>query len=195
MSSSIGNFWTVPDALDELGVNVIRTFYAGAAYRSEQALTEETIAEAEERWERLSRTYDRAVEALDSTEARAKAEDEELRGAVETARDDLATAMNDDLNLREATAALLDLTDAVNRHVDDVEDGDTESAYDYRGLREAVEAFENLAGDVLGPPVRVDDRRRRGSGRRAGRPRSGRARGRTRGRQLRARRRTPGRAP
>jgi len=33
MSSSIGNFWTVPDALDELGVNVIRTFYAGAAYR------------------------------------------------------------------------------------------------------------------------------------------------------------------
>jgi len=58
--------------------------------------------------------------------------------------------MNDDLNLREATAALLDLTDAVNRHVDDVEDGDTESAYDYRGLREAVEAFENLAGDVLG---------------------------------------------
>jgi len=150
MSSSIGNFWTVPDALDELGVNVIRTFYAGAAYRSEQALTEETIAEAEERWERLSRTYDRAVEALDSTEARAKAEDEELRGAVETARDDLATAMNDDLNLREATAALLDLTDAVNRHVDDVEDGDTESAYDYRGLREAVEAFENLAGDVLG---------------------------------------------
>jgi len=131
MSSSIGNFWTVPDALDELGVNVIRTFYAGAAYRSEQALTEETIAEAEERWERLSRTYDRAVEALDSTEARAKAEDEELRGAVETARDDLATAMNDDLNLREATAALLDLTDAVNRHVDDVEDGDTESAYDY----------------------------------------------------------------
>jgi len=54
MSSSIGNFWTVPDALDELGVNVIRTFYAGAAYRSEQALTEETIAEAEERWERLA---------------------------------------------------------------------------------------------------------------------------------------------
>jgi len=150
MSSSIGNFWTVPDALDELGVNVIRTFYAGAAYRSEQALTEETIAEAEERWERLSRTYDRAVEALDSTEARAKAEDEALREAVETARDDFASAMNDDLNLREATAALLDLTDAVNRHVDGVEDGDPGSAYDYRGLRDAVEAFEALAGDVLG---------------------------------------------
>ncbi len=158
MSSSIGNFWTVPDALDELGVNVVRTFYAGAAYRSEQALTEETIAEAEERWERLSRTYDRAVAALDSTEASAKAEDNNLREAVGTAREEFATAMNDDLNLREATAALLDLTDAVNRHVDAVDDADAgadgetdgAAAYDYRGLREAVEAFEALGGDVLG---------------------------------------------
>jgi len=156
MSSSIGNFWTVPDALDELGVNVVRTFYAGAAYRSEQALTEETIAEAEERWERLSRTYDRAVAALDSTDARAKAEDDALRGAVKAARDEFAAAMNDDLNLREATAALLDLTDAVNRHVDAVDDAsgdgsaDADATYDYRGLREAVEAFEDLAGDVLG---------------------------------------------
>src|SRR6056297_1828293 len=153
MSSSIGNFWTVPDALDELGVNVVRTFYAGAAYRSEQALTEETVAEAEERWERLSRTYDRAVKALDSTEARAKAEDAELREAVDTAREEFAAAMNDDLNLREATAALLELTDAVNRHVDRASgdaEGDADSAYDYRGLREAVEAFEALAGDVLG---------------------------------------------
>ena len=153
MSSSIGNFWTVPDALDELGVNVVRTFYAGAAYRSEQALTEETVAEAEERWERLSRTYDRAVDALDSTEARAKAEDAALREAVDTAREEFAAAMNDDLNLREATAALLELTDAVNRHVDGASgdaEGDADSAYDYRGLREAVEAFEALAGDVLG---------------------------------------------
>ncbi|OYR44265.1 cysteine--tRNA ligase [Halorubrum sp. Eb13] len=155
MSSSIGNFWTVPDALDELGVNVIRTFYAGAAYRSEQALTEETIAEAEERWERLSRTYDRAVDALDSTEARATAEDGDLREAVDTARDEFAAAMNDDLNLREATAALLELTDAVNRHVDGAGDSGTDgggsgAAYDYRGLRGAVEAFEDLAGDVLG---------------------------------------------
>ncbi|CDK41004.1 cysteine--tRNA ligase [Halorubrum sp. AJ67] len=149
MSSSIGNFWTVPDALEELGVNVVRTFYAGAAYRSEQALTEETVAEAEERWERLSRTYDRAVDALDSTDAGAKAEDAALRNAVETARDEFAAAMNDDLNLREATAALLDLTDAVNRHVDGIEDGSS-NAYDYRALREAAEAFEELGGDVLG---------------------------------------------
>jgi cysteinyl-tRNA synthetase len=144
MSSSIGNFWTVPDALDELGVNVVRTFYAGAAYRSEQALTEEAIAEAEERWDRISRAHERAVDALDSVDAYAKTVDEGLRRAVADARDGFEAAMNDDLNLREATAALLALTDAVNRHVDG------ETPYDYRGLREAVEAFEELGGDVLG---------------------------------------------
>ena len=144
MSSSIGNFWTVPDALEALGVNTVRTFYAGAAYRSEQALTEEAIAEAEERWDRLSRAHERAVDALDSVDARSKTVDEDLRAAVASAREGFETAMNDDLNLREATASLLALTDAVNRHVD------AEPPYDYRGLREAVEAFETLGGDVLG---------------------------------------------
>ncbi|RAW45251.1 cysteine--tRNA ligase [Halorubrum sp. 48-1-W] len=144
MSSSVGNFWTVPDALEQLGVNTVRTFYAGAAYRSEQALTEEAIAEAEERFERLARAHERAIDALDSVDARSKTVDEDLRAAVASAREGFETAMNDDLNLREATAALLALTDAVNRHVD------AEPPYDYRGLREAVEAFETLGGDVLG---------------------------------------------
>ncbi|MFB6236570.1 MAG: cysteine--tRNA ligase [Halopenitus sp.] len=144
MSSSIGNFWTVPDALEELGVNVIRTFYAGAAYRSEQALTDETITEAEQRWERLSRTYDSAVEAVDSVDAHTKVEDHELRGAVEDTREDFTAAMNDDFNVREAMTAILDLTDAVNRHLDE------RTEYDYSGLRRAVDTFEELGGDVLG---------------------------------------------
>jgi len=144
MSSSIGNFWTVPDALEELGVNVIRTFYAGAAYRSEQALTDETITEAEQRWERLSRTYDSAVEAADSVDAHTKVEDHELHGAVEDAREEFTAAMNDDFNVREAMTALLELTDAVNRHLDE------RTEYDYRGLRRAVGTFEELASDVLG---------------------------------------------
>ena len=144
MSSSIGNFWTVSDALDELGVNVVRTFYAGAAYRSEQSLTDETITEAEQRWDRLSRTYDSAVEAVDSVDAHTKVEGHELREAVEDTREDFTAAMNDDFNVREAMTALLDLTDAVNRHLDE------RTEYDYQGLRRAVETFEELGGDVLG---------------------------------------------
>jgi len=144
MSSSLENYWAVRDAIDELGVNVVRAFYAGAAYRSDQSLSEATLAEAEERWERLSRTHERATDALDSVDARTKATDADLRDAVDAARGEFAAAMNDDFNVREATAALLALTDAVYRHVDARDD------YDYRGLRRAVEALEELGGGVLG---------------------------------------------
>ncbi|WP_435124921.1 cysteine--tRNA ligase [Halobaculum sp. D14] len=144
MSSSLGNFFTVADALDEFGVNVLRTFYLGAQYRGDQTFSDGAVAEAEERWERLERGYEAAVDACDSVDARTKAVDDALRGAVDDARDDFAAAMNDDLDVRTAFNALLDLANAVNRHVDDAD------RYDYRGLRRAVETFEELGGDVFG---------------------------------------------
>jgi cysteinyl-tRNA synthetase len=144
MSSSLGNFLTVSDALAEYGPNVLRTFYLGASYRTTQTFSESAMAEAAERWERLSRAYDAAVDACDSVDARARVEDGDLRTAVEGTRESFRAAMNDDLNVREATAALLDLATAVNRHVDGRE------SYDYRGLRRAIETFEALGGDALG---------------------------------------------
>ncbi|WP_248896733.1 cysteine--tRNA ligase [Haloplanus halobius] len=144
MSSSLGNYFYVSDALDEFGPNVIRTFYLSTNYGSKQTFSEDALAEAEERWERLERAYETAVDACDSVDARSKVEDDDFREAVETARTTFATAMNDDFGVREATAALLELGTAVNRHVDGHE------TYDYVGLRRAIEAFEDLAGDVLG---------------------------------------------
>jgi cysteinyl-tRNA synthetase len=52
--------------------------------------------------------------------------------------------MNDDFGVREATAALLELATAVNRHVDGHDE------YDYVGLRRAVETFEEFGEGVLG---------------------------------------------
>jgi cysteinyl-tRNA synthetase len=144
MSSSLGNYFTVSEAVAEFGPDVLRTFLLSTAYTSRATYSEETIAEAEERWDRLERGYERAVEACDSVDAYATVTDETLRSAVETATDDFAAAMNDDFNTREAITALLELTAAVNTHVDGHE------AYDYRGLRQAVAAFETFGGDVLG---------------------------------------------
>ena len=70
--------------------------------------------------------------------------DEDLRAAVAHARDDFAAAMADDFNTRGAVSALLELATAVNRHVDAHDD------YDYRGLVDAIETFEDLGGGVLG---------------------------------------------
>jgi cysteinyl-tRNA synthetase len=144
MSSSLGNFLTVSEALDRFGPNVLRTFYLGAAYGTRQTYSEETLAEAEERWERLSRAYDRAAEACDSVDAYAKTEDEDLRAAVDETRERFRAAMDDDLNVRAATAALLDLASATNRHVEAGE------PYDYRGLRRAVETFVEFGEGVFG---------------------------------------------
>ncbi|MFB6109023.1 MAG: cysteine--tRNA ligase [Haloplanus sp.] len=144
MSSSLGNYFYVRDALEEFGPNVIRTFYLGTNYGSSQTYSEAAIAEAEERWERLERAYESAVEACDGVDARTKVEDAALREAVTTAREEFAAAMNDDFGVREATTALLELASAANRHVEGREQ------YDYVGLRRAIEAFEDLGEGVLG---------------------------------------------
>jgi cysteinyl-tRNA synthetase len=143
MSSSLGNYFYVADALDRWGVNVLRTFYLGTQYGTKQTFSAAAMREAEERWERLERTYDDAVAACDSVDARTKVVDDSLRAAVDATREAFGAAMDDDFNVREAMAALLDLTRTVNAHLSNEE-------YDYRGLKAAVETFEELGGEVFG---------------------------------------------
>ncbi|MFC7138872.1 cysteine--tRNA ligase [Halosimplex aquaticum] len=144
MSSSLQNFTTARAAIEEFGVDVLRTFFVSTVYSADPTFSEETLAEAEERWERLERGYERAVEAADSVDAYAKATDEELRDAVDAARADFEAAMNDDFNTREAMAALLELASAVHAHVDE------RDRYDFPALKRAIDAFEELGGDVFG---------------------------------------------
>ncbi|MEZ3143317.1 cysteine--tRNA ligase [Halobaculum sp. MBLA0143] len=144
MSSSLGNFFTVSDALAEYGVDVIRTFYLGAQYRGEQTFSADAMEEAEARWDRLRRAYETAVTACDDAAALSTVTDETLRSAVADERTAFETAMDDDLDVRTAYNALLDLGTAVETHVD------AGRPYDYRGLRRAVEAFEALGGEVFG---------------------------------------------
>ncbi|GAA0251372.1 cysteine--tRNA ligase [Haladaptatus pallidirubidus] len=144
MSSSLGNYSTVRGAMAEIGANAVRMFLLSTAYSNRQTFNDETVGEAVDRWERLSGGYERAVDALDSPDARTKVEDDELREEVETTRAEFESAMNDDFNTRRALAALLDLVTAVNRHADEHDE------YDYDGLKRVVETFEELGGGVLG---------------------------------------------
>ncbi len=144
MSSSLGNFETAAEAIERYGANVVRTFLLSTAYHNPATYTAETMQEATERWDRLERGYERAVDAVDAVDARTTVEDALLRDAVETTRNAFEEAMNDDFNTRKAMSALLELVSAVHAHVDDHDE------YDYRGLRSAVETFEEFGGDVLG---------------------------------------------
>ncbi|PSP33130.1 cysteine--tRNA ligase [Halobacteriales archaeon QH_10_67_22] len=151
MSSSLGNFTTARAAIEEFGVDVLRTFFLSTVYSADPTFSEATLAEAEERWDRLERGYDRAVAACDSVDAYAKLADADLRAAVDENREAFEAAMNDDFNTREAMAVLLDLASAVHEHVDGY------SEYDFVGLKRAVDAFEELGGDVFGLSVGSPD--------------------------------------
>ncbi|HET7324747.1 MAG TPA: cysteine--tRNA ligase [Halococcus sp.] len=144
MSTSLGNFITVKQALIEYGVNAIRTFLLSGTYNSTQTYSESAIGEATERAARLERTHERATDALDSSDARTKVTDESLRETTDRARADFEAAMNDDFNTREALSALFELSTAVNAHLD------SSAEYDYRGLKAAVETVEEFGGGVLG---------------------------------------------
>ncbi|WP_049997421.1 cysteine--tRNA ligase [Halococcus sediminicola] len=144
MSSSLGNFITVDEALADYGLNAIRTFLLSGTYNSTQTYSESAIEEAVERAERLERTHERAVAALDGPDSRTKATDERLREAVDDTREAFTTAMNDDFNTRGALAALLELSTVVNSRLD------AEERHDYQGLKRAVETFEELGEGVLG---------------------------------------------
>ncbi len=143
MSSSLRNFFTVSDALEKLGPNVLRTFFCSAQYNTPQTYSEAALNEAEQRWETLERGHERAVEALDSVDAYATVTDGVLREEVATAEREFAEGMNDDFNTREALSALSGLVDALDGHIE------ASDKYDYAGLREGVETLEALAG-VLG---------------------------------------------
>ncbi|MFB6361972.1 MAG: DALR domain-containing protein, partial [Halobacteriales archaeon] len=144
MSSSLGNFVTVEEAVAEHGANAVRMFLLSGTYNAAQTYSEAGMDEAVERWDRLSRAYEAAVEAADSPDARTDTVAEALRAAVDTASTAFTDAMDDDFNTREALAALFDLAAAVNRHVD------AGAPFDYQGLYRAIQAFEELGGDVLG---------------------------------------------
>ncbi len=147
MSSSLGNFETVAEAVERYGTDVVRTFLLSTAYHTPATYSAATVSEAEQRWDRLERGYERAVAAADSVDAGAKTTDEQLRAAVETARSSFETAMNSDFNTREALTALLELVTATNSHVDSAD------SYDYRGLRQVIETLEEFGGGVLGLSV------------------------------------------
>jgi cysteinyl-tRNA synthetase len=144
MSSSLGNFETVAAAVDAQGANTVRTFLLSTAYNNRAVYSGETMSEAGDRWDRLRRGYERAVETVDGVDARTKVTDDDLRATVEDARDSFAAAMNDDFNTRGALAALETVVSAINTHLEAREE------YDYRGLRAAVEALDELGGDVFG---------------------------------------------
>ena len=121
MHKSLGNFWTVRDALVRWPPEVLRFFFLNAHYRSPADFTPELVDEA-------ARSYGRLQESVRSIEAerrRAPSQgkgDADLQAATRTALEAFDAAMSDDFNTREALAAIFDYARAdragMQRHLE-----------------------------------------------------------------------------
>ncbi|MCK6430933.1 MAG: class I tRNA ligase family protein, partial [Burkholderiaceae bacterium] len=103
MSKSLGNFWTIRDALAKYDAEVLRFFLIRSHYRSQIAFTESLIAEARTALTRLYtalRDTPPAAGGVDWNEAHASR---------------FAAAMDDDFSTALAMSVLFELANEVNR--------------------------------------------------------------------------------
>ncbi|MBW3094484.1 cysteine--tRNA ligase [Bifidobacterium sp. 64T4] len=102
MSKSLGNGLSVPTVLAENSAWVVRYALGGVQYRSMLEWSDQTLAEAQSAYERVSNFIERAGIAVGEQPTRAE--------VVSVPADDLpadfVAAMNDDINVSGATAAI-----------------------------------------------------------------------------------------
>ncbi len=139
MSKSLGNFWSLKDALSQYDGEVLRFFLVYAHYRSPIDYSPQALDEAGTAYGRLTEAIANLRADLGNARATGSG-DAALRTAVNAARAKFDAAMDDDFNTREAIAAIFDLANATNR-------GSAAAGQD--ALREASAAFETF-GEVLG---------------------------------------------
>ncbi len=140
MHKSLGNFWATVDALKLWEPEVIRFFFLNAHYRSPIDFTPEAIEEAGRSYGRLRETV-RNVDAARREAPQAGKADADLKAATRKALDDFDAAMSDDINTREALAAIFEYARAANKSL--------EAGVGKGALDPAAEAFRTF-GAVLG---------------------------------------------
>jgi len=118
MSKSLGNFFTIRQVLERYQPEVLRLFLLSSHYRSPVDFSQEAMAEAERRLERLYQTLAQ-VEALaglgQTWSGPEAAELDDLRERVERLRARFEEAMDDDFNTAAAIGHLFELSRVLNR--------------------------------------------------------------------------------
>jgi cysteinyl-tRNA synthetase len=160
MSHSLGNFVAIKDILARYEPSVLRLYLLSQHYRSPVVYTEESLAEVEVGWERLSTAVRNLDLLLNWAPVRAMRPDEpvELEMRKETRQlltqidDSLAAfhaGMDDDFNTAQAIAALYDLAAQINRYKDFLRDPKLVNPTAKGALVRAQEALSTVM-DVLG---------------------------------------------
>ena len=143
MSKSLGNGLAVPVVLKEHSAWVVRYALGSVQYRSMLEWSDQTLAEAQAAYDRVVNFIDHAGDALGEQPSRA-----EITGvSADDLPVDFVAAMNDDINVSRATAAIFTQVRAGNTLLTDILDDGDGSKHD--ALREALVNVRAML-DVLG---------------------------------------------
>jgi cysteinyl-tRNA synthetase len=142
MSKSLGNFYTVPDLLEEgHRPSTIRYLLLSAHYRAELNFTREGLEDADRSLERLAELRDRLRRVRN---AGGDGGSGALGEAARRARAAFEEAMDDDLNVSGALAAVFDFVREANARLDEVDD--REPADDAEAALAFLEDFDRVFG-------------------------------------------------
>lgn len=111
MSKSKGNFYTISELLEDYDGEVIRMYYASSHYRSQADFSLDSLDEAERKLDRLYNTIRMAEESQGGNS-------DTLKGEIEDIRKEFEKAMDDDLNTPLALSKLIELSNKVNKNLD-----------------------------------------------------------------------------
>lgn len=150
MSKSLGNFWTIRDALSKFPAPVVRFYLLHAHYRSPIEFTLERLEEAERSYKTIVEAVGRLRQALrEGVDVQGK---EELTKAAEEARVKFEESMDDDFNTREAIGAIFEFAREVNKALDA-----GASAESLRTASKAFDEFSEILGLFEESPTQVGD--------------------------------------
>lgn len=162
MAKSLGNFWTIKDALAEYPAEVLRYFLIYAHYRSPIDYTREQLEDSKKSYQRLLDTYNlirneskRARQTLSNGGEPSAGSggsghelsdlDTEFDSIRQEIFDSFIKAMDDDFNTREAIAVLFKLVTEVNKRI-----GAAGREKPGHVILEKLEKDFNIYGGILG---------------------------------------------
>lgn len=143
MSKSLGNGLSVPAVLANNSAWVVRYALGGVQYRSMLEWSDQTLVEANAAWDRISNFIERAGEAVGKQPTR----DDVVAVSADDLPEDFVAAMNDDVNVSGATAAIFTAVRNGNSLLADVHANTTDDGVDQ--LRTALLNVRAML-DVLG---------------------------------------------
>lgn len=137
MSKSLGNFFTVKNAVKRWSPEAIRLFFLSHHYQNPADFSEQVMDDTEVSLERIYTTLKRANDISDNSDSK----DKDLETNLNKFRENWFSAMCDNFNTAGAVGNLFDLIRAINKSIDNV--GWTQT------LEETLKEIKKFS-DVLG---------------------------------------------